>query len=183
MSTTAPKGRIRTAWQQTPIIVALVILWALLWGSLSPLTVVSGLVVAVVVMRVFYLPPVELSGRFHLGWFLVFLGKLVLDLVVASVQVSLLAIRPTPIVKNSIISVQLLTRSDLIMTITAIALSLIPGSLVVDVDRGSAVLYLHVLNTPNREIVERERGKVLAIEKRVVRALGSRDDLQKLAGL
>src|SRR4051794_38685078 len=51
---------------ELPLMVGLVVLWSMLWGEFSPLSVISGVVVAVVVMRLFYLPPVDLGGHFNL---------------------------------------------------------------------------------------------------------------------
>jgi multicomponent Na+:H+ antiporter subunit E len=179
---TDKRSRVSSAIQQLPLLVALVLLWSLLWGAFTWLNLVTGIILGILVMRVFYLPPVELSGRFHPWWFLVFLGRFFADLVVASVQVAALALGPRRVTSNSIISVQLLTRSDFIMTITAIVLSLIPGSFIVEVDRDRGILYLHVIDTVDLDDVEQERVKVLAIEKRIVRALGSRADLERLSG-
>ena len=51
---------------------------------------------------------------------------------------------------NSIIAVQLLTRSDLVTTLTAEAISVVPGTVVVDIDRERGLLYLHALGTRTR---------------------------------
>ena len=58
--------------QKAPLLLALVLLWMMLWGSVTPLTVLTGLVVALVVTQALYLPPVVLSGRFNAWWMLVF---------------------------------------------------------------------------------------------------------------
>ena len=165
--------------QQLPLLVALVILWVLLWGSVTWLNVVSGIVVAILVTRFFYLPPVELSGRFNPWWLLVFLTEFLADLVVASFQVAWLSVSPKPDVHSSVVAVQLRTRSDFITTATAITLSLVPGSIVIEVDRANAILYLHSLATPDLDAVERARSKALRIERMLVRALGSKDDLER----
>ena len=170
----------RTLWQQTPLLVVLVVLWMLLWGSLTPLTIVSGVVVAFVVTRVFYLPAVELSGRFNILWFAVFLARFVGALVFASFQVAFQAFAPRGVRSNAVIGVQLATRSDFIMTITAISLSLIPGSIVVEADRERGILYLHTLGVETPEEVESARTKALHTEARLVRAVGSRDDLERV---
>jgi multicomponent Na+:H+ antiporter subunit E len=172
------KLRVRL-WRQLPLLLVLVVLWMLLWGNISWLNLVTGLVLAVVVTRLFYLPPVDLSGRFNLFWFAVFAADFVWQLVVASFQVAVQAFAPHPVRSNSVVGVQLFTRSDFIMTLTAIALSLIPGSLVLEVDRERSLLYLHVLNTPDAAAVEKARSAVLLIERRLVRALGSREDLER----
>jgi multicomponent Na+:H+ antiporter subunit E len=179
LDTAARKRAGARTLQQLPLLVVLVVLWMLLWGNISWLNLVTGAILAIVVTRVFYLPPVELSGRFNPFLFAGFLGIFARQLVVASFQVAGQAFG-RPIRTNSVIAVQLFTRSDFIMTLTAIALSLIPGSLVVEADREGSILYLHVLNTPDASAVEKARREVLAIERRLVRALGSRDDIARM---
>lgn len=173
------RARRSLVWQQTPLLAGLVLLWMLLWGELSPLALVSGVVLAFLVTRAFYLPPVELSGRFHLGWALLFLGRFAVQLVTASFQVALAALGRARHTVSSIIAVRLRTRSDFIITLTSIAISLIPGSLVVEVDRSRAILYLHVLATGSLEDVERMRRQVLATEALIVRVLGSAQDVRR----
>lgn len=167
-------------WQQLPLLVVLVLLWMMLWGSLTPLTIVTGILVAVGVTRAFYLPPVELSGRFNPLWFVVFLARFLLELVKASFQVAWRALSPKPLDRSSVVAVRLLTRSDFIMTLAAIAVSLIPGSIVVEVDRAGGVLYLHAIGAAEQEQIDRVRADVLAIEVLLVRALGSKDDLRSI---
>lgn len=166
-------------WRQLPLLVGLVVLWMLLWGVIDWLSLATGIVVAVVVTRLFYLPPVELSGRFNPWWFLVFLGRFLAELVVASFQVAFQALRPRPIASNAVIAVDLVTRSDFITTTTAIAISLIPGSLVVEVDRHRSILYLHVLAVSDRDAADMVRMRVLAVERSLVRAFGSVDDVER----
>ena len=166
-------------WQQLPLLIALVLLWMMLWGTVSALSVGSGILVAVVVTRLFYLPAVELSGRFNPLWFAVFLGRFAFDLVVGSFQVAFLAFG-RGVRRNAVVAVGLETRSDFVMTLTAITISLIPGSFVVEVDRSGSVLYLHAINVHGPEDAALLRDRVRAVERRLVRALGSRDDVERL---
>ena len=166
-------------WQQLPLIIGLVVLWMLLWGSVTWLTLATGVVIAVVITRLFYLPPVELSGRFNPFWFLVFLGRFLADLVVASFQVAFQALRRRRVTSNAVLAVDLVTRSDFITTAVAIAISLIPGSLVVEVDRQRSILYLHALNVADLDAADAVRGRVLSVERQLVRAFGSRDDVER----
>lgn len=182
MTTKAPvtegvRWRIR---RQLPLLVALVLLWMLLWGSFSWLNLATGIILAVAVTRGLYLPPVELAGRFNPFWFAAFLGIFLFELVVASFQVALRAFARHPVRTNAVIAVQLHTRSDFIMTLTSIALSLIPGSLIVEVDREHSILYLHALGMRDQHDIDRVRADVHAVENRLVRALGSSDDVRRL---
>ena len=167
-------------WQQLPLLVVLVALWMLLWGSLSVLTIVTGIVLALAVTRVFYLPPVELSGRFNVFWFAVFIARFGIELVAASFQVAWQAVSPRGVRQNAVIAVPLETRSDFIVTLTSISIALIPGSLVVEIDRENSVVYLHALAVRNEADVEANRRRVLEYEARIVRALGSRDDVERM---
>jgi len=166
-------------WQQLPLIIGLVVLWMLLWGSVTWLSLATGIVIALVITRLFYLPPVELSGRFNPFWFLVFLATFLVDLVAASFQVAFQALRRRRVTSNAVLAVDLVTRSDFITTAVAIVISLIPGSLVVEVDRQRSILYLHALNIADLDAADVVRGRVLAVERKLVRAFGSRDDVER----
>lgn len=172
----------RRFWRQLPLLVGLVLLWMVLWGQFTWLSLLTGLVVANVVVRVFYLPPVELSGRLNVWYTLLFLVHFFGDVAVASFQVAFQALSPKPIPPSSVIGIQLRTRSDLVMTLDAIAMSLVPGSLVVEADRERSILYLHTFGTETQDDVEAMRRKVLVVEARIVRAVGSREDLERIRG-
>jgi multicomponent Na+:H+ antiporter subunit E len=163
-----------------PLFFGLVLLWMLLWGSFSWRNLLTGLVLASVVSIVFYLPPVQLSGRLNLWRLFVYLARLVWDIAQASIQVAALALLPGYRASNAVLAVHLRTRSDLILTWTAVSTSIVPGSIVIDTDRVNSTLYLHVLNMRNLEETERFRQSVLNTERRLVRAMGSKEDLERL---
>ncbi|MET0780037.1 MAG: Na+/H+ antiporter subunit E [Microbacterium sp.] len=165
-------------WRQLPFFVWLVALWMLLWGQFTAVAFITGVIAAVAVTRVFRLPPVELSGRVNLWYGLVFvltfLGAVVRGSLTVAWQV--LDFRRQP--GTAIIAVPLRIDDDLIMTHTAVTASLIPGSLIVDADRDRRVLYLHVIGVRSAEDVEAQRRSVLRWERRIVRAVGSRRQLE-----
>lgn len=167
-------------WRQLPFFVWLIALWMLLWGQFTWVAFLTGLVAAIVVTRVFRLPPVELSGRVNLWYGLVFVLAFIGSLVKGSLTVAaqVLDFRRQP--GTAIIAVQLLTDDDLIMTHTAVTASLIPGSLIVDADRDRRVLYLHVIGVRSARDVDRQRESVLTWERRIVMAVGSRAQLAKV---
>lgn len=167
-------------WTHLPLLAALVVLWMLLWGAFSWLNLVTGVILAVLVTRVFFLPAVDLSGRFNLGWFLAFLGRFLGSLVVASFQVAFQAFSPKGIRHNAVLAVQLESRSDFIMTMTALAISLLPGSLVLEVDRQSSILYVHILGVADASELEHHRADTLAVERRLIMAIGSKDDVARI---
>jgi multicomponent Na+:H+ antiporter subunit E len=73
------------------------------------------------------------------------------------------------------------TDSDLLLTIVAESLTLVPGSVVIDMDRSARTLSLHILHVRDLADVERRRAAVLAEEDRVVRAFGSAEEIAALA--
>jgi multicomponent Na+:H+ antiporter subunit E len=159
-----------------PLVIGLIVLWLLLWRSVAPLTILTGVVTALLVVRIFDLPPVPHVGRFRplaalalLGWFL---GQVV----IASVQVAgqaFAALAPARRPRSGVVAAQLRTRDDLVLTLTGIVTSLIPGTVIVEVDRAESVLYLHVLRGGTPAHLERARESVLTAERLLVRAIGS----------
>lgn len=167
-------------WHELPLLIGLVLTWMALWHEVSWMTLISGVLVSLLAMRLFYLPPVELAGRFNSWWALVYLSFFLWHLALASAQVAWLAVRPGPPPRTAIIAVQLRTRSDFILTMTGLTVSLIPGSLVAEVDRFNSILYLHVLNTPTEREVEGARRQTELIERLLIRSVGSREEVSRL---
>ncbi len=166
---------------ELPLLLGLVLTWMLLWREISWLTLLSGVLVSIIAMRMFYLPPVELAGRFNAWWALRYLVYFLWHLAVASVQVAWLAVRPGPPPRTAIIAVRLSTRSDFILTMVGLTVSLIPGSLVVEVDRFGSTLYLHVLNTPTQREIRTMRAQTRHIERLLIRAVGSKAEMEAIS--
>ncbi|WP_150460964.1 Na+/H+ antiporter subunit E [Nesterenkonia ebinurensis] len=162
---------------ELPLILFLGVFWMAVWQSFDLGTFILGLVYGTIVVRVFYLPPLRGTGRLNPFWGLVFLLRFLGKMVMASFQVSWLTVAKGPKVRNSIISIQLRSHDDLLVTLTGHALALVPGSLVLDVDRTTATLYLHALNVTDDEQAERIRQDALRTEALLIRTLGNRSDL------
>ncbi len=165
---------------ELPLLAGLVVAWMLLWREISWLTLVSGVLVSIIAMRLFYLPPVEIAGRFNLWWAFRYLVFFLWHLVLASVQVAWLAVRSGPPPRTAIVAVRLRTHSDFILTLVGLTVSLIPGSLVVEVDRFRSTLYLHVLNAPTQREIRQMRDQTLRIERLLVNAGGSKAEMEAL---
>jgi len=163
-------------------VAVLVAVWVLLWGTFTWASLVGGLLVALVVLAVFPLPPVTFAGRLHPLGLLRFALRFARDLVVASAQIAVQAFRFGHTPRSAVIAVPLRVPSDLNLTLTAEALSLVPGSLIIEVDRATGTLYAHVFGVRNRAEVERVRQGVLALEARIVTAIGSAEERRRVAG-
>lgn len=165
---------------QLPLLLWLVLVWNLLWGTWSWANLLSGVLVALGVTLLLPLPPVIGGARLHPVALARFLGHFVTDLISSGALVAWQTVRPKGIDRSAIITVQLRTDSDLLLTILSESLTLVPGSMVIDLDRERRTIALHILHVRDQGDVERQRDAVLAEEERVVRAFGSPDEIAAL---
>ncbi|WP_425863087.1 Na+/H+ antiporter subunit E [Arthrobacter sp. TWP1-1] len=163
--------------QKLPLLVWLVVVWGALWQDFSAGNLLFGALIALAVSQIFYLPPIELSGRFNVLRAVTLALWFVKEVTVASFQVLFWALIKGPRIRNAVIAVPLRSPSDLLMTAVGHVLSLIPGSLVVEVDRGCATLYIHAMNTPTPESVDKVRSGIQNIEARLIQVMGTKEEL------
>jgi multicomponent Na+:H+ antiporter subunit E len=167
------RRRLRLQWRT---LLWLTVVWVLLWGDLSVGNVLAGLLIGAVVTTALPLPAIDAEGRVRPLRLAHLVGRFAVDVVVASVQVGVLAFRPRPPL-SAVIRVRLRTSSDLYLTLTAELCSLVPGSVVVEAHRLTRTLYLHVLDVGGPAGIETARRRVLEQEERVLRALASDAEL------
>jgi multicomponent Na+:H+ antiporter subunit E len=164
-------GRLRAV--QPMVVLWLTAVWVALWGDLSLMTMVGGVLVGIVVCLVFPLPPVRMHVRvrpLRLAWLVL---RFLVDVVVASAEVSWRTLQLHREPRNAVIEVDLRTQSDFVLTVVAELVSLVPGSLVVEARRSTHTLFLHVLDARDMDGVNRMREQVFALERRVVLAFGA----------
>lgn len=160
-----------------PTVLGLTVVWVLLWGGFTPLLVVGGLLVAVLVTQAFPFPAATWHGRLRPWSLAVLIGRFLVDLVAASLQVAWIAIRPQAPPKSAVIRVQLVTRSEFLLTMTGELISLVPGSLLIELDSATGHIWLHLLDGSTPDKIEQARTKALEQEHRVIAALGSNSEL------
>ncbi len=164
------RNRIRGIVAQWPLILVMVAVWCALWQDFAPHVALTGLA--------FPMPSIPFSGRLNPWWSLVFTVRFLVDVVRASVNVTGVVMLRGRRARGSIVGVPLRSHDDLIITLVSHALALVPGSIVLDVDRVRSVLYLHVLDATTDEDVEGFRAKALDVEAGIIRAVGTREDLE-----
>jgi multicomponent Na+:H+ antiporter subunit E len=168
----------RTGWRfQWATIAWLTVVWVLLWGDVTWGNIVNGALLGLLVTVGLRMTPVDFHGRVHPVGLLVLLGRFAVDLVRASFEVSIVALRPRYTPRGAVICVQLRSHSDLYLTMTAELVSLVPGSIIVEAHRLTGRLYVHVLDVETSGGVEKARQAVLDQEARVLRALASDEEL------
>ncbi len=164
------------------ILVWLTVMWVLLWGSVTPANVVSGLLAAVALVAVF--PPTPtgddpvvirpVAAASFLAWFL-------WALIVTNITVAREVVSPSSRsrIRTAVVAVPLRTRSGRLATLIANTITLTPGTLTIDARGRPAVLFVHVLAF---ESVDATREEVAALERRVVRAFGTDDEVARVCG-
>lgn len=151
----------------------LTVIWVLLWGDVTVANALSGLVVSVAVLTVFPLPRLIVGVRVRPVRLVLLALRFLGDVVVASMQVAWFAVRPRPVPRSSVVTVPLRSRNELFQTVVGEMMSLVPGSLVVDLDVDSGRLSMHVLNVETPRDADVFRAQVLDLESRVLAALAA----------
>ncbi len=131
-------------------ITALMFLWCGLWGEFSVANVVAGFAIGAAVTALGIGPPgdgtVNPIALGQLMWLVV------VDLIKSTVSVASEILTPTDYTNESVIAVQLEdpeARNHFLLLVVAITLT--PGTAVVDTDPEANTLYLHLLHTNRRE--------------------------------
>ncbi|MDG3016274.1 Na+/H+ antiporter subunit E [Speluncibacter jeojiensis] len=154
----------------------LTFVWVLLWGDFTIANVVGGLIVGFLIMLLLPLPQVPVEGRLHPLSALRLAGRIAVDLVVSSVQLAWLAIRPGPPPLSAMYRTQVAVKSDVVLSLLVNAINLIPGTLVLEIDRVRRLLYIHVLDVGTPQAVGRFRHQTHRLERLFIRAFERDDD-------
>lgn len=153
--------------------VALLIIWVALWGELSVANVASGILLAGVLAALFPAPPAALRHRVHPVALLILCWHVLVSLVTSSWTVVRTVIAPQPGSRDvDVVAVPLATRSPLVASIVANAITLTPGTMSVACSTSTFVLEIHVLGRhDDQEFVD----AVGLLEQRVTAAVTPRE--------
>jgi multicomponent Na+:H+ antiporter subunit E len=153
------------------LVVLLVTIWVLAWGSLSWANLAGGLVVAGVLVlalpdarRRAHVPRVRPVPLARLGL------RLARDLVVSNVVLTREVLTPWPRISTGVVEVPLPECSDEVLALLANLVALTPGTMPVEVERDPRVMVVHVLHLHSVEQVRRD---IWSLRDLVVRAFGS----------
>lgn len=147
-------------------IAGLVFAWLALWGTISVANILSGLLVALLVSG----SGVGTSGRggIRLGPLLRFGFLVLIDLVKSSVTVAWEILTPTDYTEEAIIAVDapVDTRQHLLLLVVAVTVT--PGTAVIDTDPDNGRLYVHLLHASKADEI---RSHILELSELACRAL------------
>ncbi len=125
-------------------IAVLTMVWCGLWGQVSTANLLAGFAIAVAITA----SGVGTAGSGRIRpWLLVRLAGVVsVDLVKSTINVATEIITPTDSTDESIIAVQVPAASRDHLLLLVIAVTVTPGTAVVDTDPETGTLYLHLLH-------------------------------------
>ncbi len=123
--------------------------WCALWGSASVANILSGTALAVLAMALDVGTPV--SGGLRIGPLVRFVGLVGLDMVMSTANVAREILTPTDYTDESIVAIQLPADSRRHLLLLVVAVTVTPGTAVVDTDPDNGTLYLHLLHHDRKE--------------------------------
>ena len=155
----------------------LTVVWVLLWGTFTPLSIAGGVVVGVGVIAVFRFPAPADRLPFRPLPLLGLVAYLAYDVVVSGVGVSWQTLRYGPAARGAVLAVPLLSRSDRVVAMIANSLSLSPGAMALQIDQEHGLWFVYALGPRDRAGVEQTRRRTLDMQRRVIAALGTPEEL------
>jgi multicomponent Na+:H+ antiporter subunit E len=131
----------------------LVAAWCALWGAVSVANVLSGTIVAVA--ATLFAGVDRHAGAIRVVPLLQFAWLVAVDLVVSTASVAWEILTPTDYTDEAIVAVDtsIAARSHFLMLVVAITVT--PGTAVVDTDPDTGRLYLHLLHADKAPSIER----------------------------
>ncbi|WP_406313459.1 Na+/H+ antiporter subunit E [Streptosporangium sp. NBC_01639] len=157
----------------------LTLVWLLLWGDLSVGNVLGGLLGGLLIVWLLPLPVVDTGVRIHPVAAAVFLVVFAAELVLSSFRVAFWALRLGTLPPVEIVEVRLRTSSEVMTVFITVALSALPGSLVLEVHPVERALVLHVLGITG-DVPAVVQADVTRLESRILAAFGTRSDQEEL---
>lgn len=133
-------------------VVGLTLAWCALWGEASPANLASGIVVSVAVSG----PAIGTGavGGVRVRPLLRFAALAARDLMASTVSVAREILTPTDWTEEAIIAVSVPTESRAHLLLLTSAITVTPGTAVVDADPDTGTLYLHLLHADRRAATE-----------------------------
>ncbi|KZM71019.1 Na+/H+ antiporter subunit E [Nocardia terpenica] len=136
------------------VLVWLALVYTALWGDLNLANALAGLAIGALVMLALPLPRVPIHGRLHPLSLLELVALSAYYAIESSVQIAWFAIRPSGPPVSGVLRVRLSIRSDLVLVLCTDLLNLIPGTMVLEIDRETHTVWVHVLDVGSDAAVD-----------------------------
>jgi multicomponent Na+:H+ antiporter subunit E len=159
----------------------LMLVWILLWGTLSAANVISGLAVALVITVLLPLPVVPVEGGVHPLTLLRLIGLVAWYLALSSGQLAWLAVKPGPPPLSAVLRARLAIKSDLVLALAVNIVNLTPGTIVLEIDQVRRMIYVHVIDVGSERAVNRFYRQIEQIERLLVASFERKERWRTLA--
>jgi multicomponent Na+:H+ antiporter subunit E len=146
----------------------LMLVWLLLWGTISAANILSGLAIALLITLLLPLPAVPIEGKLHPLSLLRLMVTVFYYLALSSVQVAWLAVKPGPPPLSAVLRAHVAVKSDLVLALSVNIFNLIPGSIVLEIDQTRRMLYMHVIDVGSERAVGRFYRQIAEVERLLV---------------
>ncbi|MBB4856655.1 multicomponent Na+:H+ antiporter subunit E [Mycobacteroides chelonae] len=151
-------------------LVWLMLVWTMLWGNFSVANTITGLLVALVVTVLLPMPRLPVEGRLHVVSMVRLAFTVAWYMVLSSLHVAWLAISPGPPPLSAVLRAQISVKSDLVMALLINTLTIIPGSVVLEIDQERRLAYVHVLDVGSPKAVASFFAQLWQLEKLFISA-------------
>jgi multicomponent Na+:H+ antiporter subunit E len=152
-----------------PRIALLVVLWLLAWGDFTLANVLSGIVVAGLLLIAFPLSRALRSPRrISVVGVAVLTGHIGIQLIASNIVMAREILRRVPRDRPGVLAHHLRQPSEEVVTVMTSIISLSPGTMTVDVDDASTTIYVHFFQLDD---VPAARASLRKLERLVVAAI------------
>ncbi|MFI5714516.1 Na+/H+ antiporter subunit E [Nocardia sp. NPDC051750] len=156
------------------VLIWLTVVWVALWGRISIANVLAGLVVGAVIMITLPLPRIPVSGHLRILPLLKLVAVSVYYAIESSLQLAWFALRPGPPPESGVLRVQFAFKSDLVLVLCTNLLNLIPGTMVLEIDRERCEVYVHVIDVGSEKAVDSFYRTIRQVEALLIAAFQRR---------
>ena len=153
------------------VLIWLMLVWILLWGTVSAANIISGVVIALVITLLLPLPVVPIEGRVHPLSLMRLIGLVAWYLVLSSLQLAWLAVKPGPPPLSAVLRAHLAIKSDLVLALAVNIINLTPGTIVLEIDQVRRMIYVHVIDVGSDRAVTGFYRQIEQIERLLVASL------------
>lgn len=141
--------------------IILVAVWCALWGSVSVANVLSGVIVALLALAIAGAP--EPSASLRLVPLAKLLWLVLVDLGASTVSVAREVATPGDQTSEAIVAVDVATSARRQWLLIVVAITLTPGTAVIEADRGQGRLELHLLHRDRGDAVVAHTHRLAAL--------------------
>ncbi len=145
------RRRPRITMRRVAMVTVLTATWCAFWQDISAANIIAGAVLATVVLATGVGTPT--TGSIRVRPLVKLLWVVLVDLVSSTIDVAREIVTPTDYTDEAIIAVEIPRDGRHHFLLLIIAVTLTPGTAVVDADPDSGTMYLHLLHADRRDDV------------------------------